>query len=236
MPGLRNGHPVFSSSVSLTSSICEFTIGPRTPYLTFSPAPGRGIPVIFVLGNEQGPKRLSYLPTSSGEMTEDQHEFEHIHLPYVFLSHTALHCRVTKDSHLHRPQAGFRGTPSLPSLRLSSVMQPPVLVWHHTASTQPLRPVSLSSGPARADASGVLVPFSLGVTHLAKLTPADVNPTPNLYNWTESTPKLCCVASFEVTAHPWFPSNPEWPSPPHSRCLEGLQTPAPTGYSVNRVY
>lgn len=104
LPGLRNRQPVFRSSVSLTSSICEFTIGPRTPYFTFSTAPGRGIRVIFILGNEQGPKRLSYLPTSSGEMTEDRHGFEHVHLLYGFLSHTVLHCRVTKDSHLHGPQ------------------------------------------------------------------------------------------------------------------------------------
>lgn len=85
-------------------SVLEFTIGPRTPYFTFSTAPGRGIRVIFILGNEQGPKRLSYLPTSSGEMTEDRHGFEHVHLLYGFLSHTVLHCRVTKDSHLHGPQ------------------------------------------------------------------------------------------------------------------------------------
>lgn len=104
LPGLQNRQPVFNSSVSLTSGICEFTTGPRTPYLTFSTAPGRGIRVIFILGNEQGPKRLSYLPTSFSEMTEDRHEFEHAHLLYVFLSHTVLHFRVTRDSRLHAPQ------------------------------------------------------------------------------------------------------------------------------------
>lgn len=191
--------------------------------------------MISLLESEQGPQRLSYLPHSPSELTKDQHGFQHIHLPYAFLLN-----RVTfqGDQSLSPPQTQRNTQPEF--LRLSTAILPPVLVGRHTLPTQPLRPVSHSSGPVRRTPWSALRIAPLFHSCLVSLTwpssgPALCEPHPHLCSWTGSTPKPCCAASSETYQSSLLSHKPWTPLLALTRCLLGPFAPLFTRPSINRL-
>lgn len=168
--------------------------------------------MISLLESEQGPQRLSYLPHSPSELTKDQHGFQHIHLPYEFLLN-----RVTfqGDQSLSPPQTQRNTQPEF--LRLSTAILPPVLVGRHTLPTQPLRPVSHSSGPVRRTPRSALRIAPLFHSCLVSLTwpssgPADVSPTPTCAAGQEVHPSCAVRHPLKHTSPRCYRTNPGRPS------------------------